>query len=29
MYELRNIRWIIDRPAVVDTIVASADAIDT
>lgn len=28
MYELRNIRWIIDRAAVVDTIVAFANAID-
>ena len=28
MYELPDIRWIIDRAAVVDTIVASANAID-
>lgn len=28
MYELRNIRWIIHRAAVVDTIVAFANAID-
>lgn len=28
MYELRDIRWIIDRAAVVDTIVAFANAFD-
>ncbi|MEG3933076.1 MULTISPECIES: hypothetical protein [unclassified Microcoleus] len=28
MYELQDIRWIIDRAAVVDTIVAFANAID-
>ncbi len=28
MYELRDIGWIIDRAAVVDTIVAVANAID-
>ena len=28
MYELPDIRWIINRAAVVDTIVASANAID-
>ncbi|MEG4962314.1 MULTISPECIES: hypothetical protein [unclassified Microcoleus] len=28
MYELPDIRWIIDRAAVVDTIVAFANAID-
>ncbi|MEG4350844.1 hypothetical protein QUA74_13965 [Microcoleus sp. LAD1_D3] len=28
MYELPDIRWIIDRAAVVDTIIACANAID-